>query len=181
MQAVSEFIGIIAFFVAYKMYDIYVATAVAIVASIAQIAWLKYNKQSITKMQFFNLGAIVLFGGLTIGLHDKSFIMVKPTIIYWSFAAILAVSWFIFKKNLIQAVMGKEISLQPAVEQRIWSQINLYWIAYFLALGALNWYIATHFSEEFWVNFKFSTIGILIVFIIIQGIWLAKHMEKPAE
>ena len=90
-------------------------------------------------------------------------------------------SWFIFKKNLIQAVIGKEVQIDPFIADQVWFKLNLLWIGYFFFLGCLNWWIAKNFSEDFWANFKLSTIGILFVFILIQGLWLSKYMKQEPE
>ena len=73
---------VILFFVAFKLADIYVATIVAIIATIAQIVWLYARKQKIEGMQWASLVLIVVFGGLTILLKDKTFIQWKPTVLY---------------------------------------------------------------------------------------------------
>jgi intracellular septation protein len=103
--------------------------------------------------------------------------MLKPTILYWCFALGLAISFYVFKKNLIEMLLGKEITLKPTADQNLWSKINLSWVAYFAFLGGLNLFVAYQFSEETWVNFKLSTIGLLIAFIVIQGLWLTKHIQ----
>jgi intracellular septation protein len=180
IKLLLEILPIAAFFVAFKLFDIFIATAVAMVISLLQIFWLKYQKQDVPKMQWFNLIIIMVFGGLTLVLHDKSFIMVKPTILYWSFASVLAISWFGFKKNLIKAVLGKEISLRPEVENAVWFKLNLGWVIYFTILGFLNLWIAHHFSEETWADFKLSTIGLLFIFVICQGVWLNKYIDHDS-
>ena len=180
IKLLLEILPIAAFFVAFKLFDIYIATAVAMGISILQICWLKYQNQEVPKMQWFNLIIIMLFGGLTLILHDKSFIMIKPTILYWSFAAVLAISWFGFKKNLIKAVLGKEISLRPEVEKAVWFKLNLGWVIYFAILGVLNLWIANNFSEDTWADFKLSTIGLLFIFVICQGVWLSKYMDQDS-
>lgn len=179
MKILLEILPIAAFFVAFKLFDIYIATSVAMAISLLQIAWMKSRKLEIPKMQWFNLIIIMVFGGLTLGLHDKNFIMIKPTILYWSFAAILAISCFIFKKNLLQSVLGKEVQIKEDVEQMVWFRLNLYWVVYFAILGVLNLWIAFNFSEDFWANFKLSTIGLLVIFVIFQGLWLSKYMKQP--
>jgi len=177
MQILIEFLPILAFFIAYKAFDIFVATGVAIAITIGQMLWLKFQKKTITKMQYFNGLIILIFGGLTILLHDKEFIMIKPTILYWSFAIGLCVSFFAFKKNLIQLILGKEILLNAPDPDKIWARINFAWIVYFASLGVLNLYVAKSFPEEIWVNFKLSTISLLILFIILQGLWLSKYIS----
>lgn len=74
-------------------------------------------------------------------------------------------------------VLGKEIKLKEDADVNIWSKVNLSWIVYFAVLGVLNLYVAYNFSEETWVNFKLSTIGVLLVFIILQGLWLSKYIQ----
>jgi intracellular septation protein len=177
MKFLFEFLPILAFFVAFKTYDIYVATGVAIAITLLQMIWLKMKNQPITKMQLFNFLIILVFGGLTIFLQDKTFIMIKPTILYWSFALALAISYYLFKKNLIQMVLGKEIKLKENTNPSIWIKVNLSWVIYFAVLGLLNLYVAYNFTEETWVNFKLSTIGLLVVFIVLQGLWLSKYIQ----
>ncbi|SMC72016.1 intracellular septation protein [Polynucleobacter kasalickyi] len=180
IKLLLEILPIVAFFVAFKLFDIFTATAVAMAISVLQILWLKLRKHEVPKMQWFNLIIIMVFGGLTLVLHDESFIMIKPTILYWSFAAVLAISWFGFKKNLIKAVLGKEIALRPAVENEVWFKLNLGWVIYFVILGILNLWIAYNFSKDTWADFKLSTIGLLFIFVICQGVWLSKHMDHDS-
>ena len=182
MKLFNEFLPILAFFIAFKAFDIYVATGVAIGITVLQMAWLVFKNKPISKMQIFNGLIILVLGGLTIFLHDKMFIMMKPTILYWGFALALAISMYLFKKNLIEMILGKEIEFQSTTPNNIWSKINLSWIIYFAFLGGLNLYIANNYSEEIWVNFKLSTIGLLLVFIILQGLWMSKYIKnKPSE
>jgi len=74
-------------------------------------------------------------------------------------------------------VLGKEIKLKHDANPTIWSKVNLSWVIYFAILGLLNLYVAYNFTEETWVNFKLSTIGLLLFFIVLQGLWLSKHIQ----
>ena len=184
MKLLNEFLPILAFFIAFKVYDIYVATGVAIAITVLQMIWLKSQNKPITKMQIFNFFIILVFGGLTISLQDQFFIMIKPTILYWCFALALAVSFYLFKKNLIQMVLGNEIKLKDGADENIWTKVNLSWVIYFVVLGVLNLYVAYPFTKEeeaTWVNFKFASIGILVAFIVIQGLWLSKHIQTDTN
>lgn len=181
MKILTEFLPILAFFIAFKAFDIYVATGVAIAITLLQMMWLLWKKQPISKMQIFNFIVILVFGGLTIFLHDESFIKIKPTILYWSFALVLGISFYGFKKNLIQSVMGKELHLNTEHPGSIWAKVNLSWIVYFVFLGGLNLYVANQFSQDVWVNFKLSTIGLLVIFVVLQGIWLSKYIKNTEE
>lgn len=181
MKFLFDLFPIILFFIAFKLADIYTATIVAMVATIGQILWVYYRHRKIDAMQWVSLVMIVVFGSLTIFLHDKTFIQLKPTALYWLFSATLFISAQFFQKNWIQVLMGKQITLKASSASAIWQRLNLMWAAFFLCMGALNLYVAFEYSEETWVNFKlFGSTGLLIVFVILQGIWLSRHMEQPS-
>ncbi len=182
MKFLFDLFPIILFFIAFKVADIYTATIVAMVATIGQILWVYYRHRKIDAMQWVSLVMIIVFGSLTIFLHDKTFIQLKPTALYWLFSSALLVSAHFFNKNWIQVLMGKQIQLKTERSYSVWHQLNHAWALFFFFMGALNLYIAFEFSEETWVNFKlFGSTGLLIVFVIIQGVWLSKHMEHPEE
>ena len=75
--------------------------------------------------------------------------------------------------------MGKQVILKPRNANTLWGKLNLAWVIFFLAMGVLNLYVAFQFSEDTWVNFKlFGSTGLLVIFIILQSIWLGKHIES---
>jgi len=180
MKFLFDLFPIILFFIAFKFGDIYTATIVAMVATIGQILWVYYHHRKIDAMQWVSLVMILVFGSLTIFLHDKTFIQLKPTALYWLFSSVLFISSEFFKKNWIEVLMGKQVTLKAQNSHSVWMTLNRAWAAFFFFMGALNLYVAFEFSEEAWVNFKlFGSTGLLIVFVIIQGIWLSRHMEHP--
>lgn len=182
MKFLFDLFPIILFFIAFKLGDIYIATIVAMIATIGQILWVYYRHRKIDAMQWVSLVLILVFGSLTIFLHDKTFIQLKPTALYWLFSGALFVSAQFFNKNWIQVLMGKQITLRAASAHSVWHRLNLAWAIFFFLMGVLNLYIAFDFSEETWVNFKlFGSTGLLVIFIILQGLWLARHMEQEAE
>ena len=182
MKFLFDLFPIILFFVAFKFGDIYTATIVAMVATIGQILWVYYRHRKIDAMQWVSLVMIIVFGSLTIFLHDKTFIQLKPTALYWLFSGALFISAQFFNKNWIQVLMGKQISLKEQSSHSVWHRLNMAWAIFFFFMGALNLYIAFNYSEEAWVNFKlFGSTGLLVVFVILQGLWLSRHMEHPAE
>lgn len=173
MRMLFDLFPVILFFVAYKLGDIYLATGVAIVASVAQIGWLKLRRQPVDNMQWVSLAIIVVFGGMTLLLHDETFIKWKPTVLYGLFAVALLVSRHAFGRNLIEAMMGKQVKL-PAP---IWDRLNLAWILFFAGLGVLNIVIAYRFSTDAWVNFKlFGSLGLTVLFVIGQALWFSRHV-----
>ncbi|MBB3256723.1 intracellular septation protein [Paraburkholderia bannensis] len=175
MKFLFDLFPIILFFVAFKVWGIYTATTVAIVATLVQIAWVAFRHRKVDPMLWLSLGIVVVFGGATLILHDETFIKWKPTVLYWAFSVVLLVSQVAFGKNLIEAMMGKQISLP----QRVWTQLNLVWSVFFALLGILNLFVAFHFSTDAWVDFKlFGATGILVVFIVGQSLWLSRHMKE---
>ena len=87
MKFLFDLFPVALFFVAIQIWDIFVATAVAIAASFAQVGWLALRKKRIEPMLWASLAIIVVFGGLTLYLRDKTFILWKPTVLYWLFGS----------------------------------------------------------------------------------------------
>lgn len=178
MKLLFDLFPVILFFAAFKLGDIYLATGIAILASIAQIGWLKIVRRPVEPMQWAGLVIIVVFGGLTLILRDETFIKWKPTVLYLSLAAALAVSRWVFGRNLIEKLMGAQIQLPPA----IWSRINLAWVIFFASMSALNLWVAYTFSTDVWVNFKlFGTMGLTIAFVIAQALYMSRFAEDKAQ
>jgi len=171
---------LILFFAAFRIADLYVATAVAMLAAVAQLVWLKWRGAAIEAMHWINLSVIVVFGGATLLLQNDAFIKWKPTVLYWVFAGILLGSQWLLGRNLMQKLMGAQIQL-PAT---VWVRLNSVWAGFFIVSGALNLYVAFsgHFTESQWVNFKvFGLMALLIVFVIAQSLWLGRHMQQTAD
>ncbi|MEE8388231.1 MAG: septation protein A [Acidiferrobacterales bacterium] len=189
MKILYDFFPLLLFFGAFKYYDIYVATAVAIAASLIQVVSFRLFKGRFETMHLITFGVIGVFGGLTLLLHDDTFIKWKPTIVYWLLGSITLGSHFVGKKTAIEHLIGKQISLPD----RIWVKQNLSWGFFFLVLGLLNIYVAFYYEleldaarrQEIWVNFKvFGLMAITLVFVIIQAIFMARHVgtvDKPKE
>jgi len=154
---------------------ILLATAVAILATFGQVAWLLARGREVDKMLWISLGIIVVMGGATLWLRDPSFIKWKPTVLYWAFAAVLLGAEFLFARNLIRAMMERQITLPDAV----WARLNLSWGGFFILMGALNLFVAYNFSESTWVNFKlFGGIGLMLAFVLAQGLFLARFVQN---
>ena len=141
MKFLADFFPVILFFVAYKLYGIYAATAVAIAASFVQVGYGWWRNRHVQNMHLITLGILVVFGGLTILLQDRTFIMWKPTVINWLFGGVFLASQFIGKKPLVQRMMGGSIS----VPQGLWYKLNSAWGVFFILLGFLNLYVANDF------------------------------------
>src|SRR5512141_2154114 len=111
MKFLFDLFPVILFFVAFKFFGIYIATAVAIAATCGQIAWVWYRHRKIDNMLWASFGIIVIFGGATLLLHDETFIKWKPTVLYWLFAVTLTIAELGFGKNLIRSMMEKQMAL----------------------------------------------------------------------
>ena len=187
MKFLYDLFPLLLFFAAFKLYDIYVATAVAIVASFVQVGyfWLKHRR--FETMHLVTLAVIAVFGGLTLALHNDVFIKWKPTLVYWILAALVLASQWFGRITLIERMMSAQIALPAPV----WKRLNLSWGLFFAALGAANLYVAFYYGldldeetrRNIWVNFKvFGLFGLTLVFAIGQAVFMAKHMpDKPAE
>lgn len=173
-----EFFPILLFFVTYKLYDIYAATAVVIVTTLLQVGynWFRYRK--VETMQWITLGLILVMGGATLYLHDEKFIKWKLTLIEWLFGIAFLGSQYIGEKPFIERMMGEALVLPKL----IWKRLNLVWAAFFIAVGFLNLYVMDHYDTNDWVTFK--TIGVpllMVLFIFVQMIFLYKYIPDSEE
>jgi intracellular septation protein len=177
MQLLIDLLPVIAFFVAYKPADIYVATGVLIVGVLAQtaVSWIRHRK--VSAMLLTSAVLVLVFGGLTLAIHDATFIKWKPTIVNWLFAGAFLASQFFSKQTIVQRMMGENVTLDAPS----WRRLNLMWVAFFIVAGALNLYVAYRYDEATWVNFKlFGLMGLTLVFALAQGLWIARRAESDA-
>jgi len=178
MKFLFDLFPVILFFIAFKLQGIYVATAAAIAATFVQVGWLWLRGKRIDGMLWASLAIIVVFGGATLLLHDDVFIRWKPTVLYWIFALVLVISERFFGRNLIRAMMRAQLNL-PAPA---WTKLNWSWAGFFTAIGALNLYVAFHFTRDQWVDFKlFGVSGLMLLFVLAQALFLARHIEDGGD
>lgn len=177
MKLLFDFLPIILFFIAFKLYGIYVATSVAIATCIAQIIWHWFKFHKFDIQQLITFGIVTILGGATLALHNELFIKWKPTAIYWIFAVICLAS-HLSKQTIMQRIMQKNISLPSDV----WKKLNLSWVIFLFLTGLANLYVVYHFDTNTWVNFKlFGVLGLTIVFVILQAIYLSKYIKSDTE
>ncbi len=177
MKFLFDLLPVLLFFVAFKLADIYVATAVAIGTTFLQVAWLKLRGRRVEPMLWASFGIIVVFGGATLALQDETFIKWKPTVLYWLFGAVLAGA-LAFRRNLIRVMLSEQVQLPDP----IWMRLNWSWIGFFAFMGALNLYVAYNFSTDHWVNFKlFGGMGLMLLFVLAQALVLARFIEEKNE
>lgn len=176
-----DFLPVIIFFGVYKFTgSIVTATAVLIPTTILQIGIVWWKKRKVETVHLVTLVMVIILGGATVLSDNIVFIQWKPTVVYWIFATVFLGSEFIGSKNLIERMSGKQLTL-PKI---IWSRLNYAWIVFFILLGFVNIFVAFsgRFSEEAWVNFKlFGMLGLLFVFIILQSIYLSRHVSTSTK
>jgi intracellular septation protein len=182
MKFLFDFFPIILFFTAFKLWDIYVATAVAIAATFAQIGWLMLvRRRRVEPMLWASLGIIVVFGGATLLLQDETFIKWKPTILYWLFALVLGSAMLVWKRNFIKVMLEGQVRMP----EHAWSTLAWSWTAFFAVMGVLNLVVAFNFTTDQWVNFKlFGGMGLMLAFVFLQALYMSRYMEedpKPGE
>lgn len=179
MQMLFDFLPIIAFFVTFKVTgDIFIATGVIIAAVIVATAIQWFRHRKVSPMALISAVLVLIFGGLTLLIHDQAFIQWKVTIVNWLFAAGFLASRFFGDKVIIQRMMGEQMQLDTAV----WRRLNWAWIGFFTVLGAINLYVMYNFPLDVWVSFKmYGLIGLTAAFAIGQGLWLASKMPPETE
>jgi intracellular septation protein len=179
MKFLFDLFPVVLFFIAYKTYDIYVATAVLIVACFVQTMGHWAIHRRFEKSHLITLLLVSLFGGATLLLQDEMFIKWKPSVINWLFGVVFIGSQFIGKQPFIQRMLGSQLELP----QSIWRNLNSAWALFFIALGFLNLYVVYHYDTDTWVDFKlFGLMGLTLGFILLQGLYLSRHIkELPAK
>jgi intracellular septation protein len=182
-----DFIPLLLFFIIYKIEPravdildhsfmvggIFSATAMLIISSIVVYGILFITQRKLEKSQWLTLIACLVFGSLTLAFHSEAVLKWKAPVVNWVFALVFLGSHFIGDRPLIQRIMGHALTLP----QVIWTRLNIAWIIFFLFCGAANLYVAFTF-QDYWVDFKvFGSLGLTLLFLLGQGIYLARHMH----
>ena len=177
MRLLLDFIPILLFFATYKWHGIYVGTAVLMAATVVQMATVWWLDKKLSTMHKATLVLILLFGALTLVLQDERFIKWKPTVLYAAMALALAIALWIYQKNFLKIMLGSQIALP----QQIWQHLSIAWIGYCLFMAAINGYVAAYFSTDAWMDFKLWGYVFPVVFIVGQGLYIARHMVEAPE
>lgn len=174
MKLLIDFFPLLLFFGAYKLHDIYLATAVLMAATVLQMVLIYVIDRKLQTMHKITLLLILVFGTLTLVLQDERFIKWKPTVLYAAMGLALALALWIWRKNFLKILLGSQLELPEGV----WLRLNLAWIVYAFFMAALNAYVAAFYSTEDWVNFKLWGYVFPLVFIIGQGVYIARHLKS---
>ncbi|MFO1032641.1 MAG: septation protein A [Hyphomicrobiales bacterium] len=172
-----DFAPLVLFFIANWKAGIYFATGVFMAASLLVLAYTYVTTGKVAKIPLATAIIVAVFGGLTLYLHDDTFIKVKVTLINAIFAAVL-LGGVAFKRNFIRDVMGEAVTLPDAA----WRTLSLRWGFFFAALALLNEYVWRSFSTDQWVTFKvFGLMGLTFVFALANAPFMAKHMPDEGN
>lgn len=174
MQALIDFLPLLAFVVAYYLRDVYFATGVLMFAMPLMLlaSWLVLKK--VSPLQLMSTALVLGFGGLTLFLRDPRFLQWKPTIFLWGVAIVFAVVPLLGREPLVKAFLAP-VASDREVTRAQWRGLNVAWIAFYLLLGAVNLVVARNASERTWVNFKvFGLTAALMVFVVALSLWLQR-------
>ena len=184
MQEIIPFIGFVAAYIIAKWTGhseqaLYWATAVLMIGTVLQLLWLHQRKKAISKQHWLTAIAILVLGSITLILKNPMFLKWKPTIVNLVFAAVLLITQWMGKANLIQKMLGSALTMPDA----LWRRLNTAWAVFFIFMAILNLIIAYHFSDDFWVGFKlWGSAGGTLLFMFAQ-IYLLRgylnHDDKP--
>lgn len=201
MKLLIDFLPIVIFFLVYKLspelisalepllsaesiallnntQPIILATAVLIPATVLQILYTRWKTGKMETMHLVTLALVVSMGGATVILQNKEFIMWKPTVVNWLFAAAFLGSQWLMEKSFLQRMMEQAVTMPDSV----WKKLNYAWVSFFVVSGIVNLLVAYNFSEDTWVNFKlFGMLGLTIAFIIGQSFFLYRYMDHKEQ
>jgi intracellular septation protein len=179
LNLIYDFLIVLIFFIAFKFYDIYVATCVGIVGTAIQVVVHRIWKGQFDKKQLMVFGIFVLFGGMTLYFHNPIFVKWKPSIVFWIFGITILFSHFMMKQPIMQRLMGNMLEGNAHIPLRVWKILNIAWGIFFILLGSVNIFIAYQFSTNVWVNFKlYGILSSLFLFAVAQSIYLARYLEQ---
>jgi intracellular septation protein len=164
------------FFVANAKFDLFVATAAFMVAIVASIVVSYMVMRHVPLMAIVSGVIVLVFGTLTLVLHDETFIKMKPTIIYGLFGLILG-GGLLFHKSFIAIMFDQMFNLTAPG----WRALTLRWTLFFAAMAVLNEIIWRTQSTDFWVAFKaFGVLPITAVFAMLQMPLINRYSVAPA-
>jgi intracellular septation protein len=177
MQLLVDYIPLVVFILAYFYQDIFFATGMLMVAMpvVLVLQWLMTKK--INKIYAASTVLVLVLGGATLAFKNPTFLYWKPTVLNWLIAIVFLGSQWIGDKTVVQRML--ENAAELSADQ--WVRLNQIWVVFFSIVGGINIYVAYNFSEAFWVKFKlFGMLGLTLIFVIIQSVWLTLATQKNA-
>jgi len=175
MSLVFEFLPLILFLAAFLYKDIYLALMVLMVAMPIGLIIKYIRTKKFDKMYFWSTVFLLVAGALTLYFRNPLFLYWKPTVFYWVVAVAFLGSFWVGDKPLVQRFFGLVEGMPlEKITKADWNKLNIVWVAFFIAAGILNIYVAYNFSEATWVKFKvFGLMALTFVFMVAQTFWIA--------
>ena len=178
MQLLLDYIPIIAFILAYFYEDIFFATTVLMAVMPVVLLLQLIVTKKLNRIYAASTALVLVLGGFTLAFRNPTFLYWKPTVLNWAIALVFFGSQWIGQKTIVERMLGNAADLSRTQ----WLRLNQIWVGFFIFVGAVNLYDAYTYSEAFWVNFKlFGMLGITLVFVIIQSIWLTLTAQKNSS
>jgi intracellular septation protein len=178
MNQLLEWLPLLAFFVVYKLFGIYWATAALMFFSVLQLLVHRLRTGKFKIMHIVIVALALVLGSATLLLHDPKFIQWKPTVLLALAAAAFLGSMFVGRQTLAQRMLEGVFNEPLRISRRAWLLINCLWAAWLALLAAANIYVAFNFAENIWVNFKMFGITLaLMVFMFPQVLWLSSKTK----
>jgi len=176
MTALFDLLPVIAFFIAYKVSGIYVATAVLMATTVVALVltWLK--TRTLSKMVLGSAVLVFVFGAATLYFHSPVALQWMPTVLYSALATVFAAS-HLTESTVVERLLGAQF----IADKRVWTRANAAWVVFFVLLAALNLIVMRRYGLDVWVGFKVAKIGAIFVFAILQALWLASRAKPRPE
>src|SRR2546423_10169585 len=173
----TELGPLIVSFVANAKYHLFVATGAFMVAVVVAMVASYMVTRRVPMMAIVTAVVVIVFGTLTLVLHDETFIKMKPTIVYTLFAATLG-GGLLFGRSFIAIMFDQMFNLTP----HGWRILTMRWALWFFAMAILNEIIWRTQSTDFWVAFKvFGMVPLTMAFAISQMPLTKRYHLEPAS
>lgn len=177
MKQFIEFIPLIAFFIAYKLGEIFFATQVLMLTTLLTMIVLLLIQKKLEKLQWVSFIGVFLFGSSTLLFQEESILKLKAPIINWIFGLSFLLSPLFLKKPLAQKMLETAFSLPP----KKWTSLNLTWSLFFLIVGFANLFVA-FYHPAIWVEFKvMGSLGLTFIFLLAQFIYLYPYLNPEIK
>lgn len=171
----TELGPLLVFFIANAKFHLFVATGAFMVAVVAAIVASYVVTKHVPLMAIVTAVIVLVFGGLTLFLHDETFIKIKPTIVYALFSLTLAIG-LLFGRSFIAVMFDQMFNLTP----HGWRSLTIRWAAFFAFMAVLNEIVWRTQTTDFWVAFKaFGVIPLTAIFAMMQMPLIKRyHIEE---
>jgi intracellular septation protein len=182
MQAFLALAPLVAFFIAYLLRGLFVATGVLMAAMVGLLAvdWLRERR--FPPMHLLSALLVLILGSATLLLHDRHFIQWKATVLFWALSLAFIASFWVGERTLAERFLGAALEGRMPVSPAHWRWLNGWSALFYALLGVANLAVAYYASERAWVNFKIFGLTLLtFAFVMTQLLWLLSRTGLPAD